>query len=53
MVQVCVVAASGLGFSFGIRGWTEIKIQYAEGLYMHDMLKLTSNKFITNQSLNG
>ena len=34
-VHLCIVAASGLGFSFGVRAWTEMKIWYVEGMWLY------------------
>ena len=33
-MSVFIVAASGLGFSFGVRAWKEMKRWYVEGMYM-------------------
>ena len=31
--MLVTVAAIGLGFSFGVKAWTEIKVWYIEGMY--------------------
>ena len=32
--SMCIVAASGLGFSFRVRAWKEMKRWYVEDMYM-------------------
>ena len=39
VTSLIVKAGSGLGFSFGVRAWTEMKIQCVKGIYR---LKLVS-----------
>ena len=34
VASVCIVAASELRFSFGVRSQTEMKIWYVEGMHM-------------------
>ena len=38
-MSVCIMAASALGFSFGVRARTEIKIWYVEGMHMLEIKK--------------
>ena len=41
VTSLLVKAGSGLGFSFGVKAWTEIEIRCIKGMYR---LKLVSSK---------
>ena len=41
VLSVCIVTASALRFSFGVRARTEINIRYVKGMHM---LKVISNE---------
>ena len=41
VMSLLVKAGSGLGFSFGVRAWTEMEIWCVEGMYR---LKLVSSE---------
>ena len=37
VASVCIVTASGIGFSFVVRVWTEMNIWYVEGKYTSNL----------------